>query len=141
MPAKLVYADEQGRLYDHPRLGMAGKAGTACVPVPGEDLIPLPEGTRQFTMPGSQPVGIAPGSRRFLALAEAPGNGAGPGPAMAAAAFLPPGYTRTLLPATHYPAPAKPLPLWAYTALGWRRGRFVAAAVRVDPTTALGGGA
>ncbi|HEY7676075.1 MAG TPA: radical SAM protein [Candidatus Methylomirabilis sp.] len=133
MAAKLVYADERGRLYDHPQLTMAGKSGAVCVPVPDEDLIPLPEGTRFFTMPGSRPVGIVPGARRCQGLAEAPGNGGGPGPALAAAAFLPPGYTRTLLPATHYPAPALPLPLWGYTALGWQGGRFVAAAVRVDP--------
>ena len=134
MPARLVYADQQGRLYDHPRLAMAGKAGAACVPVPEEDLIPLPEGTRFFTMPGSHPVGIGPRSRTFQALAEAPDDGGNASPVMAAAAFLPPGYTRTLLPATHYPTPAKTLPLWAYTAVGWRRGRFVAAAVRVDPS-------
>ena len=134
MGVRLVYADDKGRLYDHPRLTVAGKAGTALVPVPEEDLIPIPEGTKFFTMPGSHPVGIAPRDRTFQALAEAPANGGGAGPVMAAAAFLPPGYTRTLLPATHYPAAAKPLPLWAYTAVGWRRGEFVAAAVRVDPT-------
>lgn len=134
MPARLVYADGDGRLYDHPRLAMAGKAGTAWVPVPDEDLIPLPEGTRFFTMPGSRPVGIARPGGRFQVLAEAPAAGKGTVPAMAAAAFLPPGYTRTLLPATHHAAPPPPLPLWAYTGLGWRRGEFVAAAVRVDPT-------
>ncbi len=133
MAARLVYADEQGNLFDHPQLLMAGKAGAACVPVPDEDLIPIPEGTKFFTMPGSHPVGIGPRGGEFQALAEAPANGGGAAPALAAAAFLPPGYTRTLLPATHYATPAKPLPLWAYTALGWRRGRFVAAAVRVDP--------
>ena len=133
MPAKLVYAGEGGKLYDHPRLAMAGKSGTGCVPVPEEDLIPLPEGTRFFTMPGSRPVGIDLRGRGFHALAGAPGNGGGSGPVMAAAAFLPPGYTRTLLPATHYPAPTQVLPLWGYTALGWQRGGFVAAAVRVDP--------
>jgi len=101
--------------------------------VPEEDLIPLPEGTRFFTMPGSHPVGIDPGSRTFEAVAEARVDGGGAGPVVAAAAFLPPGYTRTLLPGTHYPAPAKPLPLWAYTAVGWQGGRFVAAAIRVDP--------
>ena len=131
--ARLVYADEKGTLYDHPRLGMVGKSGAACVPVPEEDLIPLPEGTKFFTMPGSHPVGVTPRRRRFEALTEAPANGGVSGPVMAAAAFLPPGYTRTLLPATHYPAPATPLPLWGYTAVGWRRGQFVAAAVRVDP--------
>ncbi len=134
MMARLVYADEAGNLYDHPRLVMAGKSGEACVAVPEEDLIPIPEGTKFFTMPGSQPVGIGPRGGGFQTLVEAPANGAGTTLVLAAAAFLPPGYTRTLLPATHYPAPAKALPLWAYTALGWRRGRFVAAAVRVDPS-------
>lgn len=49
------------------------------------------------------------------------------------AAFLPPGYTRTLLPAASYPTPQPPLPLWPYTAVGWDEGAFVAAAIRTDP--------
>jgi wyosine [tRNA(Phe)-imidazoG37] synthetase (radical SAM superfamily) len=76
---------------------------------------------------------MAPRGGGFQALGAARTNGGATAPVLAAAAFLPPGYTRTLLPATHYPAPAKMLPLWAYTAVGWQRGRFVAAAVRVDP--------
>ena len=49
------------------------------------------------------------------------------------AGFLPPGYTRTLLPAASYPAPHPPLPLWPYGAVGWDGEAFVAAAIRTDP--------
>lgn len=51
----------------------------------------------------------------------------------AVAAFLPPGYVRTLLPATRTRARPPTLPLWAYSSVGWREGKFWAAGVLIDP--------
>jgi molybdenum cofactor biosynthesis enzyme MoaA len=126
--AFLVYADQKGRIYDHPSLEMGGASGSEWVRVPDEELIPLPEGMRLFTMPGAHPVGWNEGSGAFEAVKAVGRRGA-----IAVAAFLPPGYMRTHLPAAFYPHPAAPyLPLWAYTAVGWRDGQFVTAGVRVD---------
>jgi pyruvate-formate lyase-activating enzyme len=51
----------------------------------------------------------------------------------AVAAFLPPGYVRTLLPATQEKPGAPVLPLWAYSAVGWKDGTFWAPGVLIDP--------
>jgi pyruvate-formate lyase-activating enzyme len=121
-----VFADRHERIYDHPTLEMGGTSGDSWVRVPDEDLIPIPEGTRLFTMPGAQPVGYDS--------AFQPVKAVGRRRAGAVAAFLPPGYVRTHLPAIFCPDPSVVpyLPLWAYTAVGWRGGQFVTAAVRVD---------
>ncbi len=83
-------------------------------------------------MPGSRPVAWDGRRRAFRAV----GRSRIAGRSIACttvAAFLPPGYTRTHLPAAAYPAPQPPLPLWPYTAVGWDGGSFVAAAIRTDP--------
>ena len=49
------------------------------------------------------------------------------------AAFLPPGYIRTLLPATKLGPKAPTLPLWAYSAVGWKDGKFLATGLFIDP--------
>ena len=51
----------------------------------------------------------------------------------AVAAFLPPGYVRTLLPATRQREDAPVLPLWAYSSVGWKDGRFWATGLLIDP--------
>jgi molybdenum cofactor biosynthesis enzyme MoaA len=124
--AFLVFADRHEQIYDHPTLEMGGASGDRWVRVPDEELIPIPEGTRLFTMPGAHPVGYNGAFRTVKAVSRRR--------AMAVAAFLPPGYMRTHLPAAVYPdlSVAPTLPLWAYTAVGWRDGQFVAAGIRVD---------
>ncbi len=129
---RLVVADSRGQILDHPSLGMAGRSGLDVVEVPDEDLLRIPEGTRLFSMPGSRPVAWDSRRRAFRPLARAQIGGRSLS-CTTVAAFLPPGYTRTLLPAASYPAPQPPLPLWPYTAVGWDGEAFVAAAIRTDP--------
>jgi len=73
-----------------------------------------------------------PRRERFRTVSR-PAMGGGRVAATGVAAFLPPGYTRTLLPAAEYGAPDPPLPLWPYTAVGWDGEALVAAAIRTDP--------
>jgi pyruvate-formate lyase-activating enzyme len=129
---RLVVADGDGQILDHPFLGMAGRSGADVVPVPSEDLIRIPEGSKLFTMPGSHPVAWDPRRRAYRAVPRVQIGGRRFA-CHTVAAFLPPGYTRTLLPAGAYPAPQPPLPLWSYTAVGWDGEAFVAPAVRTDP--------
>ncbi len=126
--AFLVFADRHEQIYDHPTLEMVGASGSSWVRVPDEELIPIPEGTRLFTMPGAHPVGYNGAFKTVKAVSRRR--------AVAVAAFLPAGYMRTHLPAAAYPDPSMTpyLPLWAYTAVGWRDGQFVAAGIRVDVT-------
>ncbi len=129
---RLVFADCKGQILDHPSLGMAGQSGTDVVEVPTEDLIQIPEGSKLFTMPESHPVAWDARRRDFRPVKRVR-IGRRSFACTTVAAFLPPGYTRTLLPAAAYSSPQPPLPLWSYTAAGWDGGAFVAAAIRTDP--------
>jgi len=108
--ARLVLADAEGQILDHPFYEMTGRSGDRVVEVPPEDLLRIPEGTKLFTMPGSHPAAADPrrGGVRAVERAQIGGRRF---TCTTVAAFLPPGYTRTLLPAAQYPKPAKPLPL------------------------------
>ena len=122
--ARLVYSDGKNRIYDHPSMEMAAEGGGGFAAADDRELIPLPEGSRLFTLPGRLPVGWAKGP----VVLDREG-------CSAVSAFLPPAYTRTLLPAAAVEGEAVHLPMWAYTAVGWREDGFVAAAVRTDPST------
>lgn len=129
---RLVVADSDGQILDHPSLRMAGRSGAEVVPVPPEDLLRIPEGSKLFTMPGSHPTAWDPKQKAYRPVPRVQIGGRRFS-CSTVAAFLPPGYTRTLLPAAAYPAPQPPLPLWSYTAVGWDGDAFVAAALRTDP--------
>ena len=129
---RLVVADTEGQILDHPFLGMAGRSGTDVVPVPSVDLLRIPEGSKLFTMPGSHPVAWDPRRQTYRPVPRVQIGGQR-FTCNTVAAFLPPGYTRTLLPAGAYSVPQPPLPLWSYTAVGWDGEEFVASAVRTDP--------
>jgi molybdenum cofactor biosynthesis enzyme MoaA len=128
-----VVADEQGDVFEHPDLLLAGGNGmTARAPRPDE-MIPLPAGSRLFTIPGTPPMGVDPKSGKIVVRDRLPKSWGG-GKAQAVSAFLTPAYTRTLLPAADWQAKKEVLPLWSYTAVGWcvEEERFYAAAVCVD---------
>lgn len=133
---QLVFADSEGKIYDHPDLEMTAKSGDELVRVKEEDVIPLPSGSRLFIMPKSQAVGWDESAEEFVFLDQVK-VGKKLVQCFAVSAFLAPAYTRTLLPATYYPPNYEPpiLPLWAYAALGWKAGKFCVAARRVDPST------
>ena len=122
--ALLVYADENDLVYDHPFIEMAAAHGERLLRVNDAELIPLPEGSRFFTLPGRLPVGWDNGPVVL-----------GDEGCRAVSVFLPPAYTRTLLPATAPEGEQVHLPMWAYTAVGWDGKGFVAAAVRTDDST------
>jgi pyruvate-formate lyase-activating enzyme len=130
---KLVYADVQGNIYDHPELFMAGMNGTEPVMPEDTELIPLPDDSRLFTIPGTPPLAWDGKQRRYVTLSSQRENGRQM-KVQAVSAFMAPGYVRTLLPACDYSRKKVHLPLWSYTAVGWDEERdcFVVAASRVD---------
>ena len=131
--ARLLYADESGTVFDHPELCMAGMSGPVAVLPERVELIPLPEGSRIFTIPGTPPVAWDPSKRAFTPV-ETVRHGRRQVRIQAVSAFMAPGYVRTLLPASDYRKKKVHLPLWSYTAVGWdvEQERFVVAASRVD---------
>lgn len=128
-----VVADAQGEVFEHAELLLAGMNGlTPRAPRPDE-LIPLPEGSRLFTIPETPPMGFDRRSRKLCTVETLP-RGWGGGRIQAVSAFMTPGYTRTLLPAADYRRKPVQLPLWSYTAVGWcvEEERFYVAAAKVD---------
>jgi pyruvate-formate lyase-activating enzyme len=130
---QMLYADQKGTIYDHPELCMAGMNGAEPVLPEEVELIPLPEDSRLFTMPAMPPIGWDQRKKSFVTIDNVP-QGKRRQPVQAVAAFMAPGYLRTLLPACDYSRKKTHLPLWSYTAVGWDEERdcFVVAATKVD---------
>lgn len=123
----LIVCDPSGNALEIPELRMAGSAAGFVRCPRDEELVILPASSVLMTLPGRVPVGFDPITKRFVELGEYNGI-----PVTAAAAFLPPGYVQTLTSSYVESSGAPRLPLYCYTAVGWRKGRFVAAGLRVD---------
>jgi len=131
---KLLLADDRGTVYEHPRLLAAARSG-GDVLRPAERPVPLPPGATLCTLPGRLPVGVDPETGEAVAVRDFAAGRRRIRP-VAVAASLPPGYTRTLLPAAARPPLAASgvpvLPQWAYTAAAQGPGGPVAWALRTD---------
>ncbi len=128
-PARLLFADADGRVMDHPHLLASVRSGDTLLG-PSERPIALPAGSRLVHLPGRRPVGVDPSSGQLTLLQEVVVRGRRMEP-HAVGALLPPGYTRTFLPG-EVKAAGPTLPQWAYTAAAWGEGQPVAWAVRTD---------
>ncbi|MFP5212417.1 MAG: radical SAM protein [Acidobacteriota bacterium] len=129
----LVYADQEGNIIDWPELEMAGRGGGGWRRMQPGDWIPLPEGSELFLLPARLPVGFNPHRKRFEVLEHDPYD---PSKRIqAVAAFIAPAHTQIYSTAYQSLPDAPLLPLFAYTAVGWQNGRFVAAGIRVDKDT------
>ena len=129
---RLILSDPEGNIFDHPSLKLSGRSGTRfLLPHPSE-LVPLPKGSQLFTLPGRIPIGWDEEKRSFVSSKKVR-LGEKEVECTSVAAFLPPGYIRTLLPATKLGPKAPTLPLWAYSAVGWKDGKFLATGLFIDP--------
>lgn len=127
----VLYADAEGRIFEWQKLAMAGARGSYHIPVEPGEWIPLPPGSELFLLPDRLPVGYNLRQKRCEVLAHDPYHPAKS--VRAVAAFISPAHTQ-LYSAAYQTLPGAPLlPLFAYTAVGWKDGRFVAAGIRVDP--------
>jgi len=125
MPAAVprpVVANARGEITEVGGLRAAARAGADVFPIDPAELVPLPESSRLLFLPGRTPLAYPPRARAPEAL-----DGA-----LAVAAFLPPGWTAFAHAAYQRDADAPLLPLYAYTAVCWYRGRFCVPARRVD---------
>jgi len=131
---RLLFADEQGVVYDHPRLQAAARTGGDIVRPAGRP-VPVPPGGALCVLPGRRPVGIDPDTGEQVVLREVRVGRRTLAP-VAVGATLPPGYTRTLLPAAARPplgtVGPPVLPQWAYTAAALGPDGPVAWALHTD---------
>lgn len=124
----LVVADSKGHLFEIADVAMAGRSGVRFgLPQP-DDLIPIPTGSDFFALPDRDPVGFSRRTGRLVRVTRYRGR-----PVRAASVFMAPAHTSTWWTAFSRRRKAHVLPLFAYTALGWRKGAFVCAGFRVDP--------
>jgi len=114
----LIYCTPDGEICEEPRL-QALSFGNR--PMEAADLIPLPAGVTLTMMPDRLAVGLK-GERHVLPASRG----------WAAAALLPIGYTRTLLPAYEKVPATEPLPFFGYSAIAGMHGRLYTAALRTD---------
>lgn len=123
-----LLTDEKGNIEPNDNLLFLGRSGSNwCEPEPGE-MIKIPLGASLTMMPERAPVGLDMKTERpDLCLKSSRGE-----KAVAVAALLPQGFTRTLLPATAAPQGSAHLPLLGYTAVGEMDGEIYAAAVQTD---------
>ena len=130
---RMIYADSTGNIFDHPDIRMAGMSGNVAVLPEKLELIPLPADSRLFTMPDMPPIGWNPRNKSFGTI-DTVREGKRTQRIQAVAAFMAPGYVRTLLPACDFSRKTTHLPLWSYTAVGWddERDCFVVPATKVD---------
>ena len=121
---KLVYADDQGQIYDHPTLEMVCSTGGAPHTPTDLPLVPVPRGSDLYTLPGRKPVGRNPKTGKLETLE---------GPFHAVSAFLAPAWVRLSHPVFETRDAAPTLPLYAYAPMGFAHDQFWTTAVRVDP--------
>ena len=120
----MAFCDGDGQLYEHDELEMLGWDGECWRPLELDELIPVPEGSDVFMLPGRRPAGFDRAADEVVVV-----EGAG---VHAASVFLAPAYLRTVLPAYESLVDAPALPLYAYSAVGFLDGELVAPGLRVD---------
>lgn len=120
---KMLFADDQGNIFDHPMLEACGRSAGNILPLCPEDFIELPEGSELFFLKGRSPFGY---DKKLNNIIRFDGGDA-------VAAFVAPAHTQLYLAASEKRIGAPILPLYAYSAVGWHRNRMYAAAMRVDP--------
>ncbi|MDR2727357.1 MAG: radical SAM protein, partial [Deltaproteobacteria bacterium] len=120
----LVVADAAGHIYDHPDLLLLCRRGQEWgLPRPDE-LMPLPDESELFRLPGRRAVGFDPQTGQTEIMEE-----------LAVAAFVAPAHTLTAHPVYVSDPDAPVLPLFAYGAVGFANDRLYVCAKRVDTDT------
>ncbi len=121
---RLLTVDENGNILEHPQLLMVCRRGREWMLPHPDELIVLPPESELFMMPGRNAVGLDPKTGTTEVLDS-----------LAVSAFGAPAYTLTAHTAFVSNKHAPALPLFAYGAVGYARGRFYVCARKVDSDT------
>ncbi len=124
---RLLFADDEGNLYDHPGYLSVGRTGDSFAELSKEDFIELPSGSTLVSIPGSKAVGVS--LEGDFEVAESPLTGKA---VAAVGALLPQGYTRTFWPAYRRNTKLTALPLMGYAAVSWSKDKVFVAAIKTD---------
>src|SRR6202046_1921426 len=118
----ILSPDGKGNIFESPSLYVTGRSGWDALPVPAEDWIELPDGGSLYELPGRRGIGIDTRTGEMRLCYKG----------WAVAAFIPPAHTGLYLAAYETGKDAPTLPLFCYTAAGWRDFKFYVPAVRIE---------
>lgn len=117
----LLVADKKGKIVERRGFALMADRGGRLFEPSWDELAPLPAESELFYLPGRRATGLNRASGEIEELNET-----------AVAAFAAPGYTLSATPAYAQDERAPKLPLFAYGAVGYGRGKFWICATRVD---------
>jgi pyruvate-formate lyase-activating enzyme len=118
----LLVSDEKGNIFEDTSLHVIGRESNKIKLLSPDDFIPLPKGSDLFFLPKRIPLGFNYKTKQIEKSLKG----------YAVAAFVAPAHTQTFLSAYVNEQNAPPLPLFAYTAVGWLNGKFYTTALRID---------
>lgn len=123
----LLVSDQEGNFFEIPELLIAGASLSSIILPEKNALIPIPPGSDLFRLPGRKPIGFDPVQGKFVSISTY--NGV---PVEAVGAFMSPAYLQILGSAYESQKGAPALPLYCYTAAGWKKDRVYVAGMRID---------
>ncbi len=125
-----LVANQAGEIFELDGYAAVGMADERIEPLAVEATGSLPFGSELMYLPERRPIVYNRRTGRLECLREnpyAPGQ-----PLFPVAAFNSPGYVVTAIAAFRENTKARQLPLFSYGAVGWQRGKFRSAVIRVD---------
>jgi pyruvate-formate lyase-activating enzyme len=124
----IAITDNYGNLLGEPGIEALGRRGADISTLNENEMIPVPPGTTLMMLPGRTALGYLRKKKKSKShqvdIKQVEGEQVFP-----AAANIPPGYTRTYLPAYKATRKSPVLPMFAYTALGWKGEELYCAAI------------
>jgi len=122
MTPYLLYADDEGKIYEDTTLYAIGRSGWDALPVEEDEWIELPEGGSLYHLPMRRGIGIDVKTGEMRLCEKG----------WAVAAFIPPAHTGFYMAAFEALPDAPTLPLFCYTATGWHNNKFYVTATRIE---------
>ncbi|MBN8671274.1 MAG: radical SAM protein [Flavipsychrobacter sp.] len=122
MTPYLLYADDEGKIYEDTTLYAIGRSGWDALPVEEDEWIELPEGGSLYHLPMRRGIGIDVKTGEMRLCEKG----------WAVAAFIPPAHTGFYMAAFEALPDAPTLPLFCYTATGWHNDKFYVTATRIE---------
>ena len=125
-----LVANQGGEIFELDGYAAVGMADEHIEPLSVADTRNLPYGSELMFLPDRRPIVLNRLTGKLETLTEnpyAPGQ-----PLFPVAAFNSPGYVVSSISGYRENKNASPLPLFSYGAVGWRRGKFRSAVIRVD---------
>jgi pyruvate-formate lyase-activating enzyme len=124
---QLLVSDTDGNFFEIPELLMVGMSLGKPQVSSMDDLIPIPDGSDLFRLPGRKPLGYDPKKESFVELDTYDGV-----KVEAVAAFMSPAYLQTCHAAFKERRNAPRLPLYCYSPAGWKDGIVYTSGLRID---------